>query len=145
MPRTLILQNSYPVEADRLFDLVTDLDTLDAVTKPWVQFDHLPSGQVREGQVIDVALSVFGLLPMRPYRMRVTEFDAEARRMTSVEDGLGVQRLTHSLRVEPAGEGAVLHDRIEIDAGWKTGFVLLWAWWTYRWRHHVRLRLLGAG
>ena len=143
MPRTLIIENRYPVDADRLFALVTDLDTLEAVTRPWVRMDHLPSGQVREGQVIDVAMSVFGLLPMRPYRMRVTEFDPLARRMTSVEDGMGVQRLCHALSVSSDGDGAILCDRIEIDAGWLTGPVMVWARLTYRWRHHVRLRLLG--
>ena len=142
MPRSLSLQNHYPVNADRLFELVTDLDTLEAVTRPWVQFDHLPSGQVRQGQVINVAMSVLGLFPTLPYRMEVAEFDPVARRMTSVETGSGVRRLIHTLEVTPDGEGSCLHDRIEIDAGWKTGLIMLWAWWTYRWRHHLRLRLL---
>lgn len=145
MPRSLSLQNHYPVHADRLFELVTDLDTLEAVTRPWVQFDHLPSGQVRQGQVINVAMSVLGLFPTLPYRMEVTEFDAVARRMTSVETGSGVRRLAHTLEVTPDGDGAILQDRIEIDAGWKTPLVMIWAWGTYRWRHHLRLRLLKDG
>jgi hypothetical protein len=142
MRKTLTFRHSYPVAPDRLFDLVTDLDTLDAVTKPWVQFDHLPSGQVRQGQVIDVAMSVFGLLPMQPYRMRVELFDPGTRRMTTVEDGLGVHKLTHALEVRGRDDQAQLLDVIEIDAGWKTPLVAIWAWLVYRWRHHVRLRLL---
>lgn len=143
MPRVLIIENRYPVDADQLFRLVTDLDTLEAVTKPWVRIDHLPSGQVREGQVIDVAMSVFGVLPMQPYRMRVVSLDAQARTMVSVEDGLGVNRLRHALSVTEDGDGAVLCDRIEIDAGWLTAPVMIWARITYRWRHHVRMRLLS--
>lgn len=145
MHKTLILEQVYPVDPDRLFRLVTDLDTLDAVTKPWVQFQHLPSGQVREGQVIDVAVSAFGLFPMLPYRMRVTRFDPEARLMRSEEDGLGIHMLTHELEVVPEAGGARLIDRIEIDAGWKTPVFTAWAQLIYGWRHHIRLRLLQEG
>ena len=142
MPKVLRFEHAYPASADRLFQLVIDLDTLDAVTKPWVQFHHLPSGPVHEGQVIDVALSVFGVFPVRPYRMRVVLCDAQTRRMRSEEDGMGIHRLTHELKVKPGGDGAILYDRVEIDAGWITPLVAAWAWVIYRWRHHIRLRLL---
>jgi hypothetical protein len=146
MVRVLTFEHRYPVPPDRLFGLVTDLDTLDAVTRPWVRFEHLPSGPVREGQIIDVAVSLFGLLPMRPYRMRVVLCDPAARLMTSEEDGLGVNKLIHALEVVPGAQPgtSLLKDRIEIDAGWKTALVSIWAWIIYRWRHHIRLRLLTA-
>lgn len=144
MTRVLTFEHRYPVGPDRLFRLVTDLDTLDAVTKPWVQFHHLPSGPVHSGQVIDVAMSLFGLLPVRPYRMRVVLCDSRTRRMRSEEDGMGIHKLTHELSVTGDAQGAKLLDRIEIDAGWKTPCVALWAWVIYRWRHHIRLRLLGV-
>ncbi|MBE1284796.1 MAG: hypothetical protein GJ676_15910 [Rhodobacteraceae bacterium] len=145
MPRTLTFEQNYPVDPDRLFDLVIDLDTLDAVTKPWVQFDHLPSGPVRAGQVIDVAMSLFGLWPRQPYTMRVTECDPETRRMATLEEGMGVTRLFHELEVRDAGDGtSVLLDRVEIEAGWKTSLVAVSAWLLYRWRHHIRMRLLDA-
>ena len=97
---------------------------------------------LHEGQVIDVALSVFGVFPVRPYRMRVVLCDAQTRRMRSEEDGMGIHRLTHELKVKPGGDGAILYDRVEIDAGWITPLVAAWAWVIYRWRHHIRLRLL---
>jgi len=142
MRRKLRFENSYPVSADRLFALVTDLDTLEAVSKPWVQLHHLPSGQVRAGQTIDVAMSLFGLFPGRPYRMSVILCDPVTRLMRSEERGMGVQRLTHDLSVRSDGNGAVLVDQIEIEAGWRTPFIVVCAWFAYRWRHHVRLRLL---
>ena len=144
MPKTLTFEHRYPVSADRLFDLVCDLDTLHAVTRPWIQFHHLPSGPVHTGQVVDVAISLLGLLPVRPYRMRVTLCDRSTRRMQTHEDGAGIHSLIHDLQVCPDGTGARLLDRIEIDAGWKTGLLAMLAWGLYRWRHHVRLRLLRA-
>lgn len=144
MRKTLRFEHQYPVDPDRLFALVSDLDTLDAVSKPWVQFHHLPSGSVQTGQIIDVALSLFGVLPVRPYRMHVVLCDPEARRLRSEEDGMGVHKLTHEVEVRPTRDGSVLFDRIEIDAGWLTPIIATYAWIVYRWRHHIRLRLLGV-
>lgn len=144
MSRILAFEHSYPVSPGRLFELVTDLDTLEAVTRPWVQFHHLPSGLVHEGQVIDVALSAFGVFPVRPYRMRVVKCDPVARIMRSEEDGMGIHKLTHELHVLPENGGARLVDHIEIDAGWLTPLVTMWAHIIYRRRHPIRLRLLGV-
>jgi len=143
MRKTLTFENHYPAAPDRVFDLVSDLDTLHAVTRPWIQFHHLPSGPVRTGQVVDVAISVLGLFPARPYRMRVEWCDPTTRQMRTREDGVGVSSLVHDLRVVADGTGARLLDRIEIDAGWKTPLLAVLAWWLYRWRHHVRLRLIA--
>lgn len=142
MARTLEFEHFYPFGPDRVFALVTDLDTLEAVTRPWVQFHHLPSGPVREGQLIDVAISLFGVLPVRPYTIRIRACDPAKRRMRSEESGGGVRRLVHELRVVPDPKGAKLIDRVEIEAGWLTPLAAAFARFIYRWRHHVRLKLL---
>ena len=144
MPKTLTFEHRYSVSPDRLFDLVSDLDTLHAVTRPWIQFHHLPSGPVHTGQVVDVAISVLGLFPVRPFKMRVVLCDRASRQMRTHEDGVGIRGLVHTLRVSPDNVGARLMDKVVIDAGWKTGLFALLAWGMYRWRHHVRLRLLQA-
>lgn len=144
MIRNLEFEHRYPVPPDRLFALVTDLDTLEAVTKPWVQFHHLPSGPVHEGQVIDVALSLLGLFPVRPYRMCVVKCDPVARIMRSEEDGMGIHKLTHELHVTSDGADSVLVDHIRIDAGLLTPLVVLWAHVIYRRRHPIRMKLLGV-
>lgn len=143
MRRTVTCRHRYPVGPDRLFALVSDLDTLDAVSKPWIEFYHLPSGPVHTGQVFDVALSLFGLLPARPYRLRVTLCDRQARRLRSEEEGMGLRRLSHEMEVIEEPGGSVLIDRVEILAGWTMPLTLLLARIMLRWRHHVRLRLLA--
>lgn len=145
MTTTLTFEQFYPADPDRLFALVIDLDTLDAVAWPFLQFHHLPSGPVREGQVIDMAVSLFGLLPARPYRIRITRCDPEARQMDTDEDGMAVRSLRHALEVRPEGAGAKLIDRIAIDAGWITPLAAAFVWASYRWRRHRRLGLLRAG
>ncbi len=145
MSRTLTFEHRYAADPDRVFALATDLDTLEAVTRPWVQIHHLPSGPVRQGQVIDVGLSLFSLAPVRPYTIRIEACDATARRMRSVEEGVGVRRLVHDLEVCPDGDGARLIDRVEIEAGWMTPLAAVFARFIYRWRHHVRQKLLAGG
>ncbi|TMV08872.1 hypothetical protein FGK63_07060 [Ruegeria sediminis] len=144
MIRKLTFRHVYPADPDRLFELVTDLDTLEAVTRPWMRFHHLPSGPVREGQVIDVDMSLFGFLPARPYKMVVTRCTGAEHQMTSDETGYGTH-LVHRLEVRPGKDGrSELIDTIEIEAGWMTPLIALWLRLTHRWRHHVRLRLLRA-
>ncbi|MDU9003479.1 hypothetical protein [Sedimentitalea todarodis] len=125
--------------------MAIDLDVLETVSRPWVQFDHLPSGPAQIGQRIDVALSLFGVLPAQPYSMHVVTCDTEARVLRSEEHGIGIARLVHELEVKPADTGAIQIDRVEIDAGWQTGMAALWVSTIYRWRHRILRRLIEAG
>lgn len=143
MQKRLKFEHRYKVSADRLFALVIDLDALEAVSKPLLQIHHLPSGPVRQGQGIDVAYSLFGLFPQRPYRMFIRRCDATALRLRSEEHGVGIQRLVHEIEVSPDGNSSVLREWIEVDAGWRTQIVAACIWVLFHWRHRVRLRLLG--
>lgn len=145
MPKRLQLEHRYPAGADRVFALVSDLDVLEAVSKPWVQFNHLPSGPVRTGQKLDVALSILGIWPARSYGIYVRSCDPDARLLHSEERGMGIRRLTHEVQVLTDRDGCVLVDRLYIDAGWRTPFVTGFAWFMSRWRHRIRLRLLHEG
>jgi hypothetical protein len=143
MSSNLTFEHFYPVEADRLFSLAADLDALDAIGRPWIEFRHLPSGPVQAGQVIDVSLSVLGLFPELPYRMRVVICDPVRRVLRSEEDGMGIRFMSHDIAVTDVPGGARIVDRIAIEAGWRTPFVALCARILYRRRHRVRRHLLG--
>lgn len=143
MQRRLVFEHDYPVDADRMFALVSDLDTLDAVSAPWLRFDHLPSGPVTTGQRIDVELSVLCVFPPRPYSMVITECDRAARHLRSVESGLGIRELVFDLTVRPTGKGCVVAESVEIDAGWLTPVVAFYARVIHFWRHRLRMRLLN--
>lgn len=145
MVRRLTFRHRYPVDADRLFAMAIDLDVLEAVSRPWVQFDHLPSGSAQIGQRIDVALSLLGVLPAQPYSMHVVTCDTDARLLRSEEHGMGIVRLVHELKVEPVDGGAFQIDQVEIDAGWRTGMAAFWVRNIYRWRHRILRRLLDSG
>ncbi|MDK3071908.1 hypothetical protein QO034_02185 [Sedimentitalea sp. JM2-8] len=143
MRRTLTFRHGYAVDADRLFALVSDLDTLDAISGPWLRFLHLPSGPVVQGQVIDVGVSVFCLFPERPYRMQVVVFDPVARKLRSEESGLGIRKMVHGVQARPDGRHSVLLEHIDIDAGSLTPVVAAFVWIAHKWRHYRRRSLLA--
>ncbi len=145
MRKTLTIWHSYPVDPDRLFQFSTDLDVLDQMTRPWLHLDHLPSGRIHKGQVINIAMSVFGILPGRPYTMRVVTCDPETRVVETRESGFGIRSVIHKITVEPAADGSKMCDCIGIDAGWRTPFVVLATRLLFRWRHRLRVRLLRHG
>lgn len=143
--RTVHLTHDYPVSPDRLWALATDYEALARVMEGVVAFDGLPEGRVREGQKIDVMVSLFGKLPAQPYHMEVVECDDSRMVLRSSETGVGVKAWRHTMRVTPTAEGSRLTDRIEIEAGVLTGLFALWARYLYGARHKPRLRLLTAG
>lgn len=143
MSRYVRLRHCYDAPAQKVWDIAIDFDCLVQATHGLIAFKGLPAGKLHKGQVVDVSVSLFGLLPWQPYRMALVEFDPKAMTFLSDEEGVGVRTWRHRVTVQAEGQGAVLFDDIEIDAGWRTPFVALWARYMYRRRHKPRLAMLS--
>ena len=65
--------------------------------------------------------------------------------LQSSERGAGVKSWNHRMSVAASGDGAVLTDQIEIDAGVLTGLFVVWARYLYRARHAPRVAMLNDG
>lgn len=142
--KTVRLRHVYAHPPEQVWRVATDLDCLKEAVKGLLSFEGLPSGAIHKGQVIDVKVSMFGILPAQPYRMTLTEFDDAGFMFVSQEQGMGVERWQHTLRVLPQAQGAELIDEIEIEAGWRTPMIAAWARFMYKRRHQPRLRMLAA-
>lgn len=143
MIKVVSLSFYYPTDADRVWTVSSDYDALEKVTAGMVAFRGLPRRRMVQGDALNVEVSMFGLLPWKPYRIEMIEVDNDARTYLSEEHGAGVKTWTHRHRVTPTGAGCTLTDRIEIDAGRLTLVAALWARLMYQRRHPARLRLLG--
>ena len=132
----------YPVAADDLWEATMAYSALDRVMQGKVAFRGLPEGRPFQGQVIDLQVSLFGILPWQAYRIEMVEFSETQRLMRSSEGGAGVTAWRHTSRVVDTGSGSQIVDKIEIEAGWRTPFVALFAKWMYRARHKPRVALL---
>ena len=142
MPKTITLTHHYDHAPDAVWQVATDFDAFVEATKRLVTFEGLPDEPMFEGQKIDVTFRLFGKLPPQPYHMEVARFDPAARMFQSREHGGAVKMWNHRLTVEPTSTGAVLTDRVEIDAGWMTWVYAAYGRFMYRQRHPVRQRLL---
>ena len=142
--RVVTLSHDYPYPPEKVWSIATDFAALEEVMRGRIAFSGLPEGRVRTGQVIDVGVSMFGVLPEQPYHMEVLECDDEAMLLRSSELGAGVKEWNHTLKVTPLEHGARLSDRIEIEAGFLTPLYAAWAKYLYKARHAPRLRLLAG-
>ncbi|WP_420860961.1 SRPBCC family protein [Algirhabdus cladophorae] len=143
--KTIHSTHYYDVPPERLWALVTDFGALEYVMKGLIAFKGAPQGRTFTGQKADVQVSVMGLLPYQDYTMEVILCDDDAMQMNSSEKGAGVKSWRHSLQVVADGQGARLHDTIEIDAGLMTPIFAAWARYMYRARHKPRLKLFADG
>ncbi len=137
------VRNDYAVSPDALWDVTTDYAKLATLNAGMVAMRNIPAGRLATGDDFTCEVSLFGLLPWQPYRIRIREVNDAGRFFLSEEDGSGVDMWRHRSSVIETEGGAALIDRIEIEAGWKTALVARWATLLYRRRHPARLRLLG--
>ena len=144
MPRTITVELHYDAPAEMVWNINTSFETFERLMAGLVRFEGLPnSGQIYQGQVLDIHVSLLGKLPPTPFRIDVLECDHDAMRFCSSEQGAGVKTWLHTSQVRPKGDGCVLTDSVVIDAGWKTWAVCQWAKFIYRKRHGPRLDIIA--
>lgn len=142
MIKVVELSFKYALDAERVWEISSDWRALEYVTSGMVSFRGLPRRQMATGDMLDVEVSMFGLLPWTPYRIEMILVDHAARMYLSEEHGNGVKTWSHRHSVTPTGTGCTVTDRIEIDAGRLTFFAAWWARIMYQRRHPARMRLL---
>lgn len=143
--QTVIIQNDYPVLAERLWALATDYGALDRVARPVLRFDGLPRGEIEAGHVLTPRRSVFGIMPWRPCRLEVLERDDARMILRSDQTGAGPGCWRHTLAVTPTAEGSRMTDLIEVEAGFLTPLAALWVHYLFAARHGPRAELLERG
>lgn len=143
--KTVTLEHFYPANPKDVWGLAIDLDAFHEIMDHMITFEGLPSGKIFKGQSIDVKTSLFGKLPKQPYHMEVVECDHDQMMFLSSERGSGVKKWQHRLTIVPHEDGALLTDRIEIEANIKllTPLFALWAKHMYEARHQPRLKILA--
>jgi hypothetical protein len=87
------------------------------------------------GETIRCRSSLLGILPLGTRTIHFERIDHEARAIQSRETDPLVQRWDHLVRVRPDLEGQCWYsDEVEIEAGWRTFLVWLFASCLYRYR-----------
>jgi hypothetical protein len=144
MARTVILHHDYPYPPRNVWTIATDFACFAEAMKGVATFEGMPeTGRLSADQSFDVKVRLFGKMPPMDYHMKLVHFDDDAMTFTSLEHGGAIKRWSHTLIVTASPDGARLTDRIEIDAGFLTFLMTLWAKFVYSKRHKPRLRMLA--
>lgn len=142
-PAVVSISYEYPVSADDLWRVAADWRCLEQASRGLLRYGPLPAGKILAGQSLVVDISLFGLSPWFPWTIIIDTLDPERRLMRSIEFGGAARWWLHDMEVEETPRGAVLRERIQIDAGPLTFGYALFANALYRRRHGPRKRMLG--
>ncbi len=133
----------FPAPRDVVFQKLRQLETLQAVARPYASFEPVgPSaGTWSVGGTSAYRLRLFGRIPFGTHTIRIARFDRDG--VSSREGNEHVPVWNHDIRLTALDERRTEYtDRVEIRAGWKTWFVWLWASAFYAHRQRKWIRLL---
>lgn len=139
MTRVLTVSASYSRDADSVFDDAIRFSEMIEATKGVATYVGLPDEDMEEGRSYEVYVTVFGVMHNPRYQIHVETVDPIARRVQSREMGRAIRTWDHTLAIDPLpGGGCRWTDRIVIDSGWLTGFMVRVARYMYVYRHRSR-------
>lgn len=148
MALKVIRTSVFPASAETVFARLKELPTLQKVAYPWASFMPLKVEQQREwhaGEDYDFRFRVFCLIPFGIHHIHVVRFGIKEGIYTQ-EHNDHVPVWNHEIRLRPTDEHhCVYTDHVEIDAGWKTPLIWIWAKLFYARRQRRWIQLLNKG
>lgn len=103
------------------------------------------SGEWREGETVVGWVFLFGFLPFSRHHLHIARIDDSTRTLSSREFGGLIAMWNHDIEVVPVDSATSRYtDRIEIEAGFMTPVIALYARWFYRMRQR-RWKALSRG
>ena len=146
----VFVESLLPCSADLAWAAVQTSALHAEVSAPLVAFrpvagETLPE-RWRAGQSVRCRVYLFGLIPVGTQVILLERIDPAAREIQSRESARLIARWDHLIRIRPTSDGRCRYsDEIEIEAGWRTPLVWLFAQAFYRhrqWRwRRVAMRL----
>ena len=140
----MIVQKTSVLPAGRevVFQKLQQLETLQYIAWPYAAFE--PVGDAvhiwQAGSTSAYRFRLFGVIPFGTHRIHIVRFDLEG--VSSREGNEHVPVWNHDIVMEPVdAEHTKYTDRVEIQAGWRTVFLWLWAnaFYAHRQRKWVKL------
>lgn len=132
--------------ADRVWAAVKTPEAFRTVTRGLISMPalrHRHDGW-REGETVVGWVYLFGFVPFSRHHLHIARIDDANLTLTSLERGGMLKKWNHDIVVTPSGtHSCAYRDRIEIEAGWVTWAVVLYARFFYsmrqrRWRELAR-------
>lgn len=132
----------FPASRETVFQKLQQLETLQYIAKPFASFE--PVSEEMKVWTVDSTSSyrfkLFGCIPYGTHKIHIVRFDPDG--VSSRESNEHVPVWNHDISlIEIDQEHTRYTDRVEIQAGWKTVFVWLWAnaFYSHRQRRWIGL------
>lgn len=144
--RTLTKTSIFHANEGTVFAMLRDIKTLQTVAYPLATFSALDKNKAlvwNEGSVFQFKFKLFDTIPFGIHTINVVEFNEKSYRIYTNESNTHVPIWNHRIILSPIDESRVKYtDEVEINAGWKTPFVYLWAKCFYSHRQRKWIELL---
>lgn len=135
----------FPAAKDEIFRRLQKLKTLQYIAHPYATFKSVDDTKEltwQEDSAFAFHFKLFALIPFGVHTIKVIQFDIEKGIYTQ-EGNKHVPVWNHKIILEKIDENTTKYtDIVEIQAGWKTLFVYLWANSFYAHRQRKWKRLL---
>lgn len=135
----------FPAAKDEIFRRLQKLKTLQYIAHPYATFKSVDDTEEltwQEDSPFAFHFKLFALIPFGVHTIKVIQFDIEKGIYTQ-EGNKHVPVWNHKIILEKIDENTTKYtDIVEIQAGWKTLFVYLWANCFYAHRQRKWKRLL---
>ena len=142
---TLIKTSVFPAAKKTVFAKLKELNTLQYIAHPYAAFlpEHGQENIVwEENAVFSFRFKLFGLISFGTHTINVISF-SESGGIYTHEHNSHVPTWNHRITLEQIDQDRTKYtDEVEIDAGWKTPFVYLWAKAFYAHRQRKWIKLL---
>ena len=142
--KTITVSTRLPATPDAVWEKLQNISTLQYIASPFASFKPLDNQPFvwSEGNEFKFRLKVCGVLPMGVHTIRVVAFDKKTLTIYTNEGNKYVPVWNHRIILVKQGDATDYTDEVEIYAGWKTPFTVLWSKVFYRHRQRKWIKLL---
>ncbi len=145
--KTVRKTSIFPAKRDVVFSKLQELSTLQYIAAPYAAFAPVDANQPAVwtvGSTSAYHFRLLGILPFGTHTIHIERFDCDGIR--SRESNEHVPVWNHKIYLKDLGGQTEYTDEVDMEAGWKTVFVWLWAKAFYAHRQKKWFRLLkGLG
>lgn len=145
--KTIIKTSIFRANKEEVFRRLQKLETLQYIAKPFAHFiplDEKQNVEWKEGAVLSFRLHIFGIIPFGTHKIHVLSCNKDSG-INTRENNKQVPIWNHRIHLEYIDENKTRYsDEIEIGAGWKTPFIVLWARAFYSHRQRKWKKLLQS-
>lgn len=132
----------FPAPRVTVFRKLQQLETLQLIAKPFATFEPVEEtvSTWEVGSTSAYRFRLFGLIPYGTHTIHILRFDPDG--VSSREGNEHVPVWNHDITLKAVdGKHTRYTDRVEIQAGWKTVFIWLWAnaFYAHRQRRWIKL------